>query len=178
MQPGLDGPDGSSDRQADLIIREALFVVEDEDQAIVGSEPSERPVEFAREVVGIGESGSMVDFIDDGLDRDGPSRPPAKRGPASIGSDPEQPRTERSRPIEAGNPAQSTDHRLLGNVLGVVPVPHHPKAEAEDDPVEPLDQLARCERIAVAERPDQIAIVHQSHKGGSPIPTFLRDTSR
>src|SRR5205807_1143459 len=61
MEPGLDGPDGAADRLGDLVVGQPLLVIECEDQTILGPEPREAPFQFARQVIGIGQPGTMVD---------------------------------------------------------------------------------------------------------------------
>src|SRR5437868_2966264 len=86
MEPGLDGADRPRDGLSDLVIREILLVEQDEDQAILGTEPLEPPLQLTGQVVGVGQSGPGVDLILDrlrGRERR-PAGPPRQRGAAAI----------------------------------------------------------------------------------------------
>ena len=162
VQPGLDRPDRSSHRLADLLVGEVLLVEEGEHQPIIGPKPAERPLQLARQVVGVGGSRAMVGPI---LGRrDGGRAAGALREgrAATVCGDPQQPGAERPLALETREPAEGADKRLLHHVLGIVPVTEHPETKAEDETLIPLDQPARSIGITAADRLDQRAVVHQS----------------
>ena len=57
MEPGLDGADRTIEALGDLFIGEVLFVVEGEDQSILGTKPVDRPFQLAGKVVWIVHTG-------------------------------------------------------------------------------------------------------------------------
>src|SRR4051812_3730079 len=108
VEPGLDGPDRPGDGQTDLLVGEVLLVEEREDQPVFGPEPGERPLEFSRQVVGIGQPGAPVFPFLDRLDEGGAAGTPREGGPATIGGDAEQPGLERTIALEAREASQGT----------------------------------------------------------------------
>lgn len=73
VEPRFDGSDRPLDRLGDLFIRKILFVKESEDHPIFRSEQSQSPLEFSREVIGVGHTWPMVYPIFSRLGQSGPS---------------------------------------------------------------------------------------------------------
>ena len=90
--------------------------------AVFGSELLEGAIEFACEVVGVGETGAGVgtEFAD--FQEFRPSRPCGELGSAPIDGDPSQPRTERPIQVEVPDPADRADENLLDDVFRVMAV--------------------------------------------------------
>jgi hypothetical protein len=161
MEPGLDRSDRSSDGQGDLFVRQTLFVEEDEDHSIIRPEATEGSIEFAGQIVGVAQTGAVVDAFLDRLREDWSAISAAEGGSAAVGGDPEEPGTEGTFRVESRDPPQGAHERFLDNVLSVLPMPHHPEAEAEDHAVETVQEKARGLRVARPERFDQRTVVHQ-----------------
>ena len=66
MEPGLDGADGPAHGASDFVVRQALLVVEDEDDPIVGSQALEAPLEFGGQVIGVVQAWAVIDARVDG----------------------------------------------------------------------------------------------------------------
>src|ERR1700722_1301095 len=60
MKPCFDCSNRSSDDPGDLLVRQILFMKQHEDQSIIRAESSEGTFELARQVIGIGQSGSAI----------------------------------------------------------------------------------------------------------------------
>src|SRR3954453_16831869 len=73
MEPGLDRPDRPADHLGDLLVGEPLFVEEDEDRAVVGTELIEGPAQLPGEVVGVVQARAVVDAFLGRLGEDRPS---------------------------------------------------------------------------------------------------------
>ena len=65
------------------------------------------------------------------------------------------------RQIEPEYRPQGAQKRLLGHVLGILPVVQHPVAQAEDDAVKPLNQQASRLGISRPDCLDQRGVVHR-----------------
>jgi hypothetical protein len=162
MEPGLHGPDRPIDRLGDLFVRQTLLVEKDEDHSIIRTETSQRSFEFAGQIVRVGQTRTVVDAFLGGFGEDGATAPATEGGPAAVRRDPEEPGTEGSTQIEAGDPAEGPNERLLNHVLGVLAVPHHPEAKAEDNAVEAVEQQTGGLGVARPERFDQRAVIHHA----------------
>lgn len=172
MNPGFDGADGPADREGDFFVGQMVFVIENEDGAIFGSNASERSFEFRGEVVGIVERSSRVGAIVEAFDDDRPSGTARERRPAAIGGDSQKPGTQRPIAIEAGKRPQCANERFLRHVLGVLPMTQHSQTQAENDPFVPLDEEPSRLGISLPDSLDQRSIIHQT--SGLPFGSFLR----
>jgi hypothetical protein len=105
----------------------------------------------------------VIDVLLGRLDQAGPPGATSQDGPAAVGGDPEQPGAERPASVEARDASEGAEEYLLHHVLGIVLVAHHAEAEAENDPLVPLDQQTRRLRVAGPEFLDQRAVVHRHH---------------
>ncbi len=104
VEPRLDGSDRAADGLADLLVRQALLVKQDENQAVLRTKASQRPLQFPGQIVRVGEAGAGVDAVLGSFSGDRPARPAAQRGATTVGGDPQQPGPQRTRAIETVNP--------------------------------------------------------------------------
>ena len=109
------------------------------------------------------DAGTVVDPFLARFDGPGLSGSARERGPTPVQGDPEQPGAERPVAVEIWEATDRPHEGLLHDVLGVVAIPEHPDAEAEDHPLVALDQLTRCLGIAATKGLDQRAVVHRGH---------------
>ena len=162
MQPGLDGSDRPFQHFGDFLIRQAMLVEKDENGPVIGAKSPEGPVQFAGEVVGVGHAGAVVDHLLGRLGQDRPPGSPPERSPATIGGDSQQPGAERAMLVETANSAKGPDESLLDDILGILAMLEHPKAEAEDHAVISIEEEAWCSRIAGSEGFDQRSVIHEA----------------
>ena len=163
MEPGLDGADRPIAALGDLFIGQILFVVESEDQSVLGTKPVDRLFQFAGEIIGIVDPGPRVGMVLGRGDRGelGPPHSQGQRRAATVGGNLQQPGADGTGSVEAEYRPQSAQKRLLGHVLGVLPVVQHPVAEAEDDAVKTLNQQASRLGISRPDCLDQRGVVHR-----------------
>ncbi len=163
VEPRFHGSNRPVDRFGNLFVGKILIVKKSEDHPILGAKQSQRPFEFSGEVIGVDHTGSVVNLILGRLGQSRPSGTVAQRRSAPVCRDPKQPGTNRPFSVEAGDSPKCPDECFLHDVLGVVPMAHHAKAEAKDHSLKPFDQEARSLPIAGAERLDQRTVIHQPH---------------
>jgi hypothetical protein len=89
-----------------------------------------------------------------------------------VHRDPVQPGREGGRPPEAGGLAEGGQERLLGGVLGVLPVAEDPQAEPVDAAFVARDQLAEGPRVASQVGGEESLVARDAHdrRPASAIP--------
>ncbi len=75
-----------------------------------------------------------------------------------VGSDPVDPRAERAVNVVRVQALKSTHQRLLGKVLGILPVPQDPVADVEDGLLIAPHQVTICLNLTLANTVDENAI--------------------
>jgi hypothetical protein len=140
---------------------------QNKNDTIFRSKPTEGSFQLTGQVIGIGESGTVVDRFLDRFGSDRPTRPPTKRCSTTVGGDSQEPGTERPIEVETTDPAEGPQECFLDQILGVLTVPHHPQAEPEDHTMKAVEQQAGGSRVTGPERFHQRAVVHLD--GPSPI---------
>ncbi len=93
MEPRFDGADWPGDHSGDFLIRQVLLMEKDEDEAIVGSKLTERPLELGGQVVGVSQPGAGVgNVLDQPCVREHRFAGAARQGGATaVGGDFQQP---------------------------------------------------------------------------------------
>ena len=101
MEPGFHGPHGPIDSQGDLFVGQVVFMEEQKDLAILGSELIDSALQFAREVVGVGEACRRIGCLDDDFDRGHLSRLSGQGGSATVRGDSQEPGPDRAIAVES-----------------------------------------------------------------------------
>ena len=149
--PALHGADGDLEDLGGIGVGDSVEVAEDDRDAELlgdlgqGGLDGHGGGDDLAELAAGGDGQAGVLGVEGG--RPGPAAAAGLVG-GGVHGDPVQPGGEGGRPAEAGRSAQGAQERLLGGVLGVLPVSEDPQAEAVDAALVAGDQLAEGPGVA------------------------------